>query len=161
MPTFRIASVADAAIVAGLIDDMDAHYRGDGDTRGVAAAIPMVEDTIRAHEGTRFLLAFADDDAVGLACFAILRPGYRHEGLLFLKDLFVPAHLRGRGIGRALMRELASYAIAHDIGRIDLTTDAGNAVARALYESLGGSRQDKVMFRYDGEVLKALAGAGS
>ena len=157
MLSFRLATVADAAVVAELIDAMDAHYRGDGHTRGVAAAIPMVEETICAQEGTRFLIAFDHDVAAGLACFAILRPGYRHEGLLFLKDLFVPMHLRGRGIGRALMRELASFAIAHQIGRIDLTTDTDNAGARALYAGLGGSPQSKVMFRYDGDALKALA----
>ncbi|MEQ1616128.1 MAG: GNAT family N-acetyltransferase [Hyphomicrobiaceae bacterium] len=157
MLTFRLATIADAAVVAELIDAMDAHYRDDGNTRGVVAAILMVEETIRAREGTRFLLAFDRDAAVGLACFAILRPGYRHEGLLFLKDLFVPAALRQRGIGRALMRELAAFAIAHDIGRIDLTTDTDNVFARALYASLGGSPQDKVMFRYDGAALKALA----
>jgi ribosomal protein S18 acetylase RimI-like enzyme len=154
---FRLATIDDAVVVAGLIDAMDAHYRGDGSTRGVAAAIPMVEDTIRSREGTRFLLAFDGADAVAIACFAVIRPGYRHQGLVFLKDLFVPAQWRGRGIARAVMRELAVFALAHDIGRIDLTTDADNAGARGLYESLGGSRQDKVMFRYDGAALAALA----
>jgi GNAT superfamily N-acetyltransferase len=157
MLAIRIATVADAAVVARLIDAMDAHYRGDGNTRGIAAAIPMVEETIRSHEGTRFLVALEGDAAAGLACFAILRPGYRHEGVLFLKDLFVLPRLRGRGIGRALMRELAAFALRHEIGRIDLTTDRDNVGARALYESLGGSRQDKVMFRYDSEVLRVLA----
>ena len=162
MPTFRLATLADAGIVAELIDAMDAHYRGDGNTRGVAAAIPMVERAIREQEGTRFLLAFADGGvAVGLACFCVLRPGYRHEGLVFLKDQFVPEPLRGHGYGRAMMRELAAFAIGHGIGRIDLTTDTSNDAARALYESLGGARQDKLMFRYDGAALKALAAHGS
>lgn len=157
--TFRIAGIADAPAVAALIDDMDAHYRGDGNTVGVAAAITMVEATLRACEGTRFLLALDGAATVGLACFAVLRPGYRHQGLVFLKDLFVPARLRGLGIGRAMMSELARFAVAHGIGRIDLTTDADNAGARALYEGLGGARQEKIMFRFDGAALAALAAA--
>ncbi len=155
--TFRIAGVSDATAVAQLIDAMDAHYRGDGNTRGTAAAIPMVERAIREQEGTRFLLAFADDEAVGLACFCVLRPGFRHQGLVFLKDLFVPEPLRGRGYGRAMMREIAAFALRHGIGRIDLTTDGTNEIAGALYESLGGARQDKVMFRFDGAALRVLA----
>ncbi len=157
-PTFRIARVDDAPAVARLIDAMDAHYRGAGNTRGAAAAVAMVEETIRQQEGTRFLLALEGDEPVALACFAVLRPGYRHQGVLFLKDLFVPENLRGRGYARAMMRELAAFAIARGIGRIDLTTDSDNAGARALYESLGGCRQDKIMFRYDGAALEALAG---
>lgn len=157
--TFRLATIADAAIVARLIDAMDTHYR-PGDTAGLEPAVAMVEDAIRRHEGTQFLLAFAGADPAGLACFAVLRPGYRHQGLLFLKDLFVPELFRGRRIGRAMMAELAAFAIAHAIGRIDLTTDTTNIAARSLYESLGGDPQDKVMFRFDGEALRALARHG-
>lgn len=157
---FKLAEVADAAVVAQLVDDMDVHYRGDGNTVGVAAAIPMIEATIREREGTRFLLALDGDVAVGIACFAVLRPGFRQQGLVFLKDLFVPAHLRGRGIGGAITAELARFAIAHGIGRIDLTADADNAKAAALYDSLGAERQEKIMFRYDGEALRKLAAKG-
>lgn len=156
---YKLAEVGDAAIVAQFVDDMDVHYRGAGNTVGVAAAIPMVEATIRTREGTRFLLVLDEaDEAVGIACFAVMRPGYRQQGLLVLKDLFVPDHLRGRGIGRAVMAELARFALEHGIGRIDLTTDADNAKAAALYDSLGGQRQEKIMFRYEGEALAMLAG---
>lgn len=155
--TSRLATVDDAAVIASLIDDMDAHYRGAGNTRGVAHATAMVRATLDAAEGTRFMLGFAGTEPVALACFALLRPGFRHQGVLFLKDLFVPAARRGRGHGRAMMAALAAYAVEHEIGRIDLTTDADNAAAAALYDSLGGLRQDKIMFRYDGDALAALA----
>jgi GNAT superfamily N-acetyltransferase len=159
MPIFRHATLDDAPAVGALIDAMDIHYHGAGNTRGVAAATAVAGRTIESREGTRFLLAFDDAAPVGIACFAVMRPGHRLSGVLFVKDLFVPAQLRGRGIGRALMRELAAWALAHDIGRIDLTTDATNASARALYESLGGAPQAKVMFRYEGAGLAALAKA--
>jgi GNAT superfamily N-acetyltransferase len=157
MLTFRHATGDDVASVAVLIEAMDQHYVGTGNTRGVDAAAAIVRRTVETQEGTRFLLAFDDDAPAGIACFAVLRPGHRLSGVLFLKDLFVPAELRGRGIGRALMRELASWALTNDIGRIDLTTDTTNTGARALYESLGGTPQSKVMFRYEGEGLAALA----
>jgi GNAT superfamily N-acetyltransferase len=159
MQTFRHATVDDAPAVGVLIDAMDIHYHGAGNTPGVAAATAMARHTIESREGARFLLAFDDTEPVGIACFAVMRPGHRLSGVLFLKDLFVPAQLRGRGIGRALMRKLAAWALAHDIGRIDLTTDTTNTVARALYEGLGGAPQAKVMFRYEVAGLAALAKA--
>lgn len=157
MITVRFATVADADAVATLIDDMDAHYRGPGATAGVESARTMVVAAIDAQEGTRFLVAYDGDVAVGLACFALLRPGFRHQGVLFLKDLYVPEPRRGQGIGRRMMRELAIFASVHGIGRIDLTTDAANDGAVALYEGLGAAREAKIMFRFDGEALARLA----
>jgi hypothetical protein len=43
------------------------------------------------------------------------------------------------------------------IGRIDFTTEKDNVVAQKLYDSLGGARQDKIMYRFDGDRLRHLA----
>jgi GNAT superfamily N-acetyltransferase len=157
--SFHHATLDDVADVAGIIEAMDQHYVGAGNTRGLDAAMSLVHRTIDTKEGTRFLLARDGTRPVGIACFAILSPGHRLSGVLFLKDLFVPAHLRGRGIGRALMCKLAAWAQDQGIGRIDLTIDKTNEGARALYERLGGAPQDKIMFRYEGGALAALAGS--
>lgn len=151
------ATIADAQDVGRLIDAMDTHYRGAGNTGGVDAAAAMAARCIAVMEGTRFLVASKDGEPVGLVCFAIIRPGRRHAGLLFLKDLFVPAHARGHGVGRALMAELARYAIDRNIGRIDLNTDAANARAQRLYEAIGARRQDKVAYTIEVDALTDLA----
>jgi GNAT superfamily N-acetyltransferase len=161
MLAYRYATLDDAAAAGALIDAMDVHYRGAGNTRGPEAAAGMIRRTIKQQEGGRFLLALDGETPAGIASFTILRPGTMLSGVLFLNDLFVLAHLRGRGIGRGLMRELAAWAMAHDIGCIDLTTHDSNARARALYASLGGALQPKVMFRFDAAALEQLAKTGS
>jgi GNAT superfamily N-acetyltransferase len=155
--TFRHATVADASAIGQLIEAMDVHYRGAGNTHGADAAAAMVADAMSRNEGSRFLLALDDDEPAGVACFGILRPGRLLSGVLFLKDLYVLPSERRAGIGRALMKELAKWAIAQNIGRIDLTTDKTNVAAQRFYESLHGARQDKVMYRFEDDTLARLA----
>jgi GNAT superfamily N-acetyltransferase len=153
----REAAEADASAVGDLIDAMEEHYLGPGRSEGAAAATRMVQQAIRVREGTRFALAFSGARAVGVACWVVIRPGDRLQGLIFLKDLFVLPEVRGGGVGREMMRWLAREAIKLGIGRIDLTTDETNLGAAKLYDSLGAERQPKVMFRYDRERLERLA----
>jgi GNAT superfamily N-acetyltransferase len=154
----RPATAEDAADVGRLIDAMDAHYNGQGNTEGVDAAVALARRTMETGEGTRFLVAREHGQPVGLACYAVIRPGRRHQGLIFLKDLFVVSEARSGGVGRALMAWLARFAIAEGIGRIDLTTDHANLKAQTLYATLGGKRREMLMYRYDGAALWALAG---
>ena len=75
-----------------------------------------------------------------------------------MKDLFTVEEARGLGIGEAIMRYLARYALDRGCGRFDWTTEDGNARAMAFYERLGARRvTDKVYYRLDGDTLAKLA----
>jgi GNAT superfamily N-acetyltransferase len=149
VPAIRLATPDDAADVATLVRAVDLHYGGPEVARPIEPTIAMVEQSMREAEGTRYALAFLEGRAVGLACFALLRPGFRLTGLLFLKELFVDGSARGQEVGAALMRWLAAYARAHGVTRIDLTAEATNQGARAFYERLGAERMDKVFYRFN------------
>lgn len=148
-PVVRLASLDDVADVAALVRAADLHYIGPDLTRPIEPTIAMVERSMREAEGTRYALAFLDGSAVGLACFALLRPGFRLGGILFLKELFVESSAGGQEVGAALMRWLAAYARDHGATRIDLTTEESNRGAQAFYERLGAERADKVFYRFD------------
>lgn len=152
------AGRSDASAVAQLLREMDAHYRPSDILPEIAVYRAMVEKTLDEHEGTRFALAFAPDgEPMGVACVAILRPGRNLQGLIYLKDLFVSAAARSRGIGRALMQFLASHALADGIGRIDFTTDPANTGAQRLYDELGAARQEKVSYTLTMPDMQRLA----
>jgi len=140
-----------------LITSLDTHYLGDGKARPQAEAEAMVAQALAEAEGSRFAVARLRTQPVGIACFAVLRPGHRLAGVLYLKDLFVVGPLRGKGIGRALLGWLAAHALQNGYGRIDFTTEAGNQAAQRFYEALGAVRQPKVFYRVEGEALAALA----
>lgn len=154
--TLRLAARDDVDAVAVMLDALDRHYIGDA-APGLLATRQMVDQTLRAQEGTRFLLAFDDVMPVAIACFAILRPGRKLSGLIYVKDLFVVESQRGAGVGAAMMRWLALFATENGIGRIELTTDRANAGAIRFYESLGGARPEKIHFRFEADALARLA----
>ncbi|MFZ4532002.1 MAG: GNAT family N-acetyltransferase [Alsobacter sp.] len=140
-----------------LITALDSHYLGKGQARPQAEAEAMVRRALAEGEGSRFAIARLDGQPAGIACFGVLRPGHLLSGVLYLKDLFVVAPLRGRGIGRALLGWLAGHALQNGYGRIDFTTEASNQAAQRFYEALGAVRQPKVFYRVEGEALTALA----
>jgi GNAT superfamily N-acetyltransferase len=80
---------------------------------------------------------------------------------LYLEDLYVrPAH-RGRGLGRALLRELARVCVARGWPRLDWAVLDWNADARRFYASVGAdARTDWVPYRITGAALRALADLG-
>jgi GNAT superfamily N-acetyltransferase len=145
----RLAEPQDAGAIARLVHALEAHYGGDGQACPVEDTLAMVQASMAEREGTRYALALTDGRPVGLACFAILRPGFRLTGLLFVKELFIVEPARGHAVGAALMRWLADYARARGITRIDLTTDGTNTGAQAFYERLGAERMNKVFYRFN------------
>ncbi|MGO4524412.1 N-acetyltransferase family protein [Microvirga sp. 2MCAF35] len=145
----RLATQEDAPEVAALVRALDLYYAGPEVALPLEPTLAMVERSMREAEGTRYALASRDGQPVGLACFAVLRPGFRLSGLLFVKELFVDEQARGQAVGAGLMRWLADYARTHGLSRIDLTTEGTNMRAQAFYERLGGERMDKVFYRFN------------
>jgi GNAT superfamily N-acetyltransferase len=82
------------------------------------------------------------------------RPG------LYLEDLFVDPALRGRGIGRALLRHLAALAVERGCGRLEWWVLDWNEDAIRFYRSLGAVAMDEwTVFRVSGDALARLASA--
>lgn len=152
----RLADLPDAPAIAALIRALDNHYGGEGNACPIDQILAMVQASMTSREGTRYALAIMDGQAVGLACFVILRPGFRLSGLMFLKELFVESQIRGQAAGAALMTWLADHARSLGLTRIDLTTDGQNTGAQTFYERLGADRMDKVFYRFNlsTEVLR-------
>lgn len=55
----------------------------------------------------------------------------------FIKDLAVSAHMRGRGIGEALLRTAFATMRAQGLSQVDLKVVADNTTAIRLYRRLG------------------------
>jgi GNAT superfamily N-acetyltransferase len=86
-------------------------------------------------------LAFLDGTPAGLAIFFTNYSTFLAKPGLYLEDLFVQPELRGRGIGKALLLDLARLANARGCGRMEWTVLDWNASAIAFYESIGAIRK--------------------
>jgi diamine N-acetyltransferase len=77
---------------------------------------------------------------------------------LYIEDLFVKPEFRERGIGKALLVNLASRAVAEGCGRLEWMVLDWNGLAIEFYETLGARPVEGwTVFRVQGNALKKLA----
>ena len=133
----RRAEAGDAALVARLLHDFNTEFDEP------APPVPVL--TERAGEmiasGTIVVL-LAGDGPDGLAQFRFLRSVWSDGLDLYLEELYVVPARRGEGIGRTLLEATMTMGREGGATRIDLNTAETDAVARALYESVGFTNRE-------------------
>ena len=98
-----------------------------------ARLIPL----LREHPTTLVLLAFVDDEPVGIAvCFYGLS-SFRARPLLNIHDLAVLPQYHGKGVGQALLAAVEERARSKGCCKLTLEVLDGNARARDLYRRFG------------------------
>lgn len=112
------------------------------------------------HPACGALIAEADGGPAGFALWFQTYSTFRTRPCLHLEDLFVLPEFRGRGLGLALLRELAAVAVARDCPRLDWQVLDWNAPAIGFYEKQGARvLPDWRVCRLDGEALQKVAAA--
>jgi ribosomal protein S18 acetylase RimI-like enzyme len=96
-----------------------------------------------------FLVAIDDGRPVGFVLAYELLRRHGHEAMFCIYEVEVDAALRRRGIATRLLRELAQIARRRGIAEAFVLTEADNAAAMRLYESVGGEAQDVVEWDFD------------
>lgn len=107
------------------------------------------------------VLALWDGAVAGFALYFHNYSTWQGKWGLYLEDLFVRPAFRGRGIGKALLVELARIAVRERCGRFQWQVLDWNEPALQFYEKLGARRLGEwVTMRIDGEALERLARDG-
>jgi GNAT superfamily N-acetyltransferase len=103
-------------------------------------------------------VADAEGEVVGCALWFLNFSTWRGVHGIYLEDLFVqPAH-RGKGLGRALLIDLARECAERGYARLEWAVLDWNEPAISFYRSLGAWAQDEwSTFRLTGPALEALA----
>jgi GNAT superfamily N-acetyltransferase len=102
-----------------------------------------------------------DGEPAGFAVWFLNFSTFRGRHGLYLEDLFVRPSLRGRGIGKALMQQLARRCVEDGYARFEWAVLDWNAPAIAFYQSIGAQVQDEwKICRLSGPALTGFARAG-
>jgi len=145
----RALTPADHEGLAELMEEMQAHYRVPCPPR--AAILLGLE---RRPPGSEILIG-VEERVVAFAAFSGIYPGPGLVPGYFLKEIYVAGGHRGRGLGRALIAEIAAMAIARGYGRIDWTADRDDPQLLDFYRALGAVEQPKkIFFRLTGDALR-------
>jgi GNAT superfamily N-acetyltransferase len=146
--TIAGAVPSDENAIAALCQELDEYYgqpaagtpqQRAGQVRAALFAEPPM---------ARALLAWDGPTLAGLASYSFLWPAVGLSASIYLKELYVAAACRRVGIGTMLMSSVLAVAAENGCSRVEWTTDAGNASARAFYEALGATPlSTKVFYR--------------
>ena len=140
MLSIRVAAVSDVPMLLRFFHEFAEYERQPG-------AVVIDEETLtRDGFGTRpkfrSLIAEWDAQAVGYALFFDIYSTWKGSGM-FLEDLFVQEAFRGRGIGRALLCQVARIARQEGCYGIRWEVLSWNESAIKFYKSLGGEFFDE------------------
>ena len=127
----------------------------------VRITLPDVEALLFGAAPRAFCdIAELDGEAVGFAFWFYNLSTFEGRHGLYLEDLFVRPEARGKGVGKALLANLARRCVAEGLRRMEWAVLDWNASAQAFYDSLGATtRAEWLTRRLTGEALSALAGS--
>ena len=156
MLTLRPAQADDAAEILALIRELADYERllheVDATPEGLHAAL--------FGPTPRVFCDLAEQDGViaGFALWFYSFSTFRGRHGIYLEDLFVRPAMRGHGIGRALLADLAARCLREDLARLEWSVLDWNEPALAFYRTLGAREmKDWIPHRVTGEALLTLA----
>jgi GNAT superfamily N-acetyltransferase len=130
--TPRLATIADARVVAELLDRFNSEY--ETPTPGVAVLAARLE---RLLGGPHTVALLAGEPAVGVALLT-LRPNVWYEGSVALLDeLYVDSAMRGQAIGTALLKAAETTCRQRGADVLEINVDGEDRDARRFYERHG------------------------
>ena len=156
--TIRIerATERDVPMILQMIRDL-AEYERMSD-QVVATETGLRESLFSGQRDAEVLLAYADDKPAGFALFFHNFSTFVGRKGLYLEDLFVKPELRGAGIGKRLLVELARIAVERRCGRFEWSVLDWNEPAIGFYRKLGAVPMNEwTIFRVTGDALATLA----
>ena len=155
--TIRTARPADVPTILQLIGALADYER-------LAHEVAATETDLRRHlfserPAAEVLLAESDGQSAGFALYFQTYSTFTGQPGLYLEDLFVRPEHRGNGIGKALLRQLASIAVERGYARMEWAVLDWNQPAIDFYDSLGARPLDDwITYRLTGDPLQRLAG---
>ncbi|WP_172123641.1 MULTISPECIES: GNAT family N-acetyltransferase [unclassified Devosia] len=151
----RPAAPADAALVLGFIKDLARYEKLEHEV--VATEADIARDLFGANPRVFCEIAEWDGKPAGFALWFYTYSTFQGRHGIWLEDLFVDPALRGKGLGKALLRHLAQRCVAEKLGRLEWWVLDWNQPSIDFYLGQGGVMQDEwTKVRVDGEALARL-----
>jgi GNAT superfamily N-acetyltransferase len=155
-PRIVAATAADVPVIFELI-------RGLAEYEKLTHIVTATEEGLREtlfgeRPAAEVVLAYSESECAGFALFFPNYSTFLGKPGLYLEDLFVKPHLRGKGIGLALLTHLAGIARERDYGRMEWSVLDWNEPAIGFYRKIGAVMMDEWrIFRLTGDGIARLA----
>jgi GNAT superfamily N-acetyltransferase len=155
MLLIRAAAVSDVPLLLRFFRELAEYERQPNEV--VVKEETLIKDGFGPQPKFRGLIAEWEGQAIGYAFFFGFYSSWKGPGI-FLEDLYVREAFRSRGIGRALLCEVARIAQQEGSHGIRWEVLAWNESAIKFYKSLGGEFFDDLrQVLLQGDALSRLA----
>jgi GNAT superfamily N-acetyltransferase len=156
--SIRPATAADASLIVKFIMDLAVYEKLEHEAKASAADIQR--DLFGSAPKAFCDIAEWDGAPVGFALWFYTYSTFEGRHGIWLEDLFVDPAWRGKGAGKALLRQLAQRCVAENLGRLEWWVLDWNKPSIDFYLSQGAVLEDEwTKCRVDGAALERL-GAG-
>ena len=153
--TFRYANEQDTGIILNFIKEL-ATYENMLDE--VVATEELLKEWLFDKKAAEVLFALEEGKEVGFALFFHNFSTFLGRAGIYLEDLYVKPEYRGKGYGKALLKELARIAVERGRGRLEWSCLDWNQPSIDFYLSLDAKPMDEwTLYRAAGETLHKLA----
>lgn len=155
----RPARPSDSALIFALVKELAVYEKlsdeVDASERQIAEALFSNNPRLSCD------IAEWDGEPAGFAIWFLNFSTFRGRHGIFVEDIFVRPAYRGRGIGKALMAQLARRCVERGFARFEWAVLDWNAPSIAFYKSIGAQVLDEwKICRLSGKALQAFAGEG-
>ena len=155
--SIRAATPADLPLIASLIRALAEYEKLAHEVRFDEAVLG--EKLFGERPYAEVLIGEVDGEPLGFALFFHNFSTFEGRPGIYLEDLFVRPETRGRGLGKALLVELARIALKRGCARLEWWVLDWNEPSIGFYKSLGARPMDEwTVMRVDGTALAELAG---
>ena len=151
----RVAVKADAPKILQLIRDLALYEKAPLEA---VATLEQIEQTIFSNQPSAFAhVAEVDGEVVGISIWFLNYSTWLGKPGIYLEDLYVDPEHRGKGLGLALLKELASICSERGYERLQWWVLDWNQPSIDFYKSLGAVPMDEwTVYRVTGDALKKL-----
>ena len=154
----RPAVSGDEALIARFITDLAIYEKLEHEAKATPA--DLARDLFGPVAQVFCDIAEWDGEPVGFALWFYTYSTFQGRHGIWLEDLFVDPAARGKGAGKALLKQLAQRCVRENLGRLEWWVLDWNTPSIDFYKSQGAVLQDEwTKCRVDGDALLALGAA--
>ncbi len=149
--TFKIAERKDSSLILEYIKKLADYEKR---LEEVIATESDIEKWVFDEKQAEVIFAYLNDKVIGFALYFLSFSTYIGNVNLHLEDLFIDPEYRGKGYGKALLKELAKIVLNRGYGRFEWTCLSWNKPSIDFYLSIGAEQKDWNVFHFKGEALE-------
>ncbi|MNI24635.1 MULTISPECIES: GNAT family N-acetyltransferase [Clostridium] len=151
----RFAEEKDTEIILGFIKEL-AEY--ENLLNEVLATEEILKKSIFERKVAEVVIGEYQGKAVGFILFFYNFSTFIGKPGIYLEDLYIQPHMRGKGFGKVFLSFLAKLAVERDCGRLEWSCLDWNEPSIKFYKSLGAIPMDEwTVYRLHKDSLNSLA----